>query len=81
MVVKHIEQKLEENSKKHAAELKRLGQQVEDEPISSQVLLSEQTPQLRAMATILHDQTSSTEDFIFYFDRFVAVLVERYGEI
>ncbi len=78
MVVKHIQQLLKINSRKHAADLRRLGQQVEDEPLSPHVLLLEQSPQLRGIETILEDQDSSAEEFIFYFDRLVTLLVERY---
>ncbi|KAI9883577.1 MAG: pre-rRNA-processing protein esf1 [Watsoniomyces obsoletus] len=77
MVVKHIQQLLKANSRKHAAELQKLGQQVEDEPLSAHVLSLEPSPQMRGIETILEDQDSSTEDFIFYFDRLVTMLVER----
>ena len=68
---------LKEKSRKHTAELKRLGQQVEDEALSSQVLLLGETPQVVAINTIIQDQDSDTEDFIFYFDRIATLLIER----
>lgn len=77
MIEKHIHQLLKENSRKHAAELRRLGQQVEDEPLSSQVLLLDQGPQLLAMGTMLEDQDTENEDFIFHFNRIATLLVER----
>ena len=77
MIVKHIHQLLKANSRKHAAELKRLGQQVEDDPLSRRILSLDQGPQLQALGTMLEDQDSETEDFIFHFNRVATILVER----
>jgi uridine kinase len=77
MVVQYIERRLTEKSKSHRAELKKLGQSAEDDPLSSNVLILEQTPQLRGMSTIIQDIDTSTEDFIFYFDRLTTLLVEQ----
>lgn len=78
MVVQNIERTLNDKSKNHRAELKKLGQGSENEPLSSNVLILEQTPQLRGMSTIIQDTDTSTEDFIFYFDRLTTLLVEQY---
>ncbi|KAH7355185.1 uridine-cytidine kinase-like protein-like 1 [Rhexocercosporidium sp. MPI-PUGE-AT-0058] len=77
MVIQYIERKLIEKSKAHRAELKKLGQSSEDEPLSENVLLLEQTSQLRGMNTIIQDIDTSAEDFIFYFDRLSSLLVEH----
>jgi uridine kinase len=77
MVVQYIERTLTEKSKSHRAELKKLGQIAEDDPISPNVLTLVQTPQLRGMSTIIQDIDTSTEDFIFYFDRLTTLLVEQ----
>ena len=77
MVVKHIEQILREKSKKHRSELKRLGNEVMDEPLSGNVLLLASTPQIMAMKTIIFDQETDRGDFIFYFDRLATLLMER----
>ena len=77
MVVQYIERTLTEKSKSHRAELKKLGQIAEDDPISPNVLLLVQTPQLRGMSTIIQDIDTSAEDFIFYFDRLTTLLVEQ----
>jgi uridine kinase len=77
MVVRHIEQILREKSRKHLAELKRLGNEVMDEPLSENVLLLASTPQMMAMKTIIQNQDTDREDFIFYFDRLATLLVER----
>jgi len=77
MVVRHIERILREKSDKHRAELRKLGNEVIDEPLSENVLLLASTQQMRAMNTIIQDQDTSREDFIFYFDRLATLLVER----
>lgn len=77
MVVKHVQQLLQEKSRKHQDDLKRLGEQVEDEPLSPNVLIMEQTKQILGMSTIIQNSMTETVDFIFYFDRMSALLVER----
>ena len=77
MVIQYIERKLIEKSKAHRAELKKLGQSSEDDPLSETVTLLEQTSQLRGMNTIIQDTDTSAEDFIFYFDRLATLLVEQ----
>lgn len=77
MVIQYIERKLVEKSKNHRADLRKLGQSSEDDPLSEKVLLLEQTPQLRGMSTIIQDVDTSAEDFIFYFDRLSTLLVEQ----
>ncbi|MCJ1239487.1 Uridine kinase [Varicellaria rhodocarpa] len=77
MVVKHIQRTLTEKSRKHQDELVRLGKQVEDEPLSPNVLLLSETPQIRGMNTILQSPTTSEVDFIFYFDRLATLLIEK----
>jgi uridine kinase len=76
MVTQYIEGKLSEKSAKHRAELKRLGKAVEEEPLSQRVLLLAQTPQLKGMNMIIQDRDTPMEDFIFYFDRLAALLIE-----
>lgn len=77
MVVKHVQRLLQEKSRKHQEDLKRLGEQVEDEPLSPNVLVMEQTKQILGMSTIIQNSMTETVDFIFYFDRLSALLVER----
>ena len=77
MVIQYIENKLIEKSKSHRAELRKLGQSSEDDPLSDKALLLEKTSQLRGMSTIIQDVDTSAEDFIFYFDRLSALLVEQ----
>lgn len=76
MVIQYIERKLIEKSKLHRAELRKLGQSSEDDPLSDKVLLLKQTSQLKGMNTIIQDIDTSAEDFIFYFDRMATLLVE-----
>ena len=77
MVVKHVQQLLQEKSRKHQDDLKRLEEQVEDEPLSPNVLVMEQTKQILGMSTIIQDPMTETVEFIFYFARLSALLVER----
>ncbi|MCJ1385328.1 Uridine kinase [Xylographa soralifera] len=77
MVVKHIQRVLAEKSRKHQKELQSLGRQVEDEPLSSNVLLLKETRQIVGMNTIIENPRTREVDFIFYFDRLATLLVER----
>lgn len=78
MVVKHIQRTLKEKSGRHQEELKRLGKQVEDEPLSAHVLLLKETPQILGMNTIIQNPMTNEVDFIFYFDRMATLLIERW---
>lgn len=76
MVTQYISNKLSEKSKSHRAALKQLGQFPENQPMSKNVILMEQTPQVLGMNTIIQDAETGAEDFIFYFDRMATLLVE-----
>ena len=76
MIVKHVQMMLKEKSRRHQDDLKRLGQQVEDEPLSPNVLILHPTNQLQGMSTILHSANTDSVDFIFYFDRLACLLIE-----
>lgn len=77
MVVQYIERKLIDKSKNHRAELKKLGQCSEADPLSDKVYVLEQTSQLRGMSSIIQDIDTPSEEFIFYFDRLATLLVEQ----
>ena len=77
MIVKHIQRILAEKSKVHQDELRRLGQAVKDEPLSSDILLLKQTKQIVGMTTIIQNPMTDAVDFTFYFDRISTLLVER----
>lgn len=77
MIVKHIQRTLAEKSRLHREELKRLGQEVEEEPLSPNVLLMKRTKQFMGMTTILQDPTTDDVDFNFYFNRISTILVGR----
>ncbi|KAL8690180.1 MAG: hypothetical protein Q9218_004313 [Villophora microphyllina] len=77
MVVKHIQLLLVKKSRKHQEDLKRLGQEVEDEPLAPNVLLLKQTKQIMGMSTILQNPLTDDVDFNFYFNRMTTLLVER----
>ncbi|KAK4097020.1 uridine kinase [Parathielavia hyrcaniae] len=77
MVVQFIQQKLLEKSTHHRAALTRLEIGAQSEPVSDNVVVMSQTSQMRGMNTIIHNIDTSSEDFIFYFDRLSALLVEQ----
>lgn len=78
MVVQFIQQKLLEKSTHHRAALTQLEIAAQSEPLSNKVTVMNQTSQMRGMNTIIHDIDTTSEDFIFYFDRLSALLVEQY---
>lgn len=77
MVSQSIEQKLLEKSRHHRAALLQLEVQAQSEPLSNKVVILKPTPQLKAMNTIIRDIDTSSEDFIFYFDRLATLIVEQ----
>lgn len=77
MVVGRIQRTLKDKSERHQDHLEKLGKQAEDEPLSPNVLLVEQNRQFVGMSTILQNPSTKEVDFIFYFDRISALLVER----
>lgn len=77
MVSDRIRKTLEQKSKLHQVELKRLGRVAEDAVLSDNVILLDQTRQIVGMNTLLLEEDTEREDFIFYFDRLATLLVER----
>lgn len=77
MIVKHVQRILKEKSRKHQEALQKLGEEVEDEPLSKNVMILAETKQVRGMNTIIQNSDTSDVDFIFYFDRMSTLLVER----
>jgi uridine kinase len=77
MVVQFIDQKLLEKSSRHRAALTELELAAQAEPFSDKVVILPQTSQLHGMNTIIRNIDTGSEDFIFYFDRFAALLIEQ----
>lgn len=77
MIVGQTRQILKEKSVAHRAELERLGNEVEDQPLSENVMLLEHKSQIKAMVTLMRNQATSSNDFSFYTDRLAALLVEK----
>ena len=77
MVSDRIHKTLQHKSKLHQLELKRLGKVAEDAPLSKNVRILQHTNQVRGINTILMNPELAREDFIFYFDRLVVMLVEK----
>ncbi|EXV01336.1 uridine kinase family protein [Metarhizium robertsii] len=78
MMVQFIEKKLFEKSTHHREALSRLEATCKEQPLSDRVVVLDDTPQLKFMNTILQDIDTSAEDFIFYFDRLAALIIEQY---
>src|ERR1700761_9323894 len=78
MVSDRIKKHLREKSLLHQQQLLKLGQAAEDVPLSENVIVIEQKPQIVAVNTLLLKPLLPREDFIFYFDRVAALLVERF---
>ncbi|CAG7942651.1 unnamed protein product [Penicillium nalgiovense] len=77
MVVKHIQRKLQEKSDNHTEELHKLGLVAAEVELPLNVHVLPSTPQIVGMNTILQNPETEQEDFIFYFDRLVSILIER----
>jgi len=77
MVSDRILKTLHSKSKLHRLELEQLGHGSEDDPLSKNVIVLEQSSQVVGINTLLQDPTTPVEEFIFYFDRLVVMLVER----
>jgi uridine kinase len=77
MVSDRIHKTLSQKSRLHQLELRRLGKVSEGDDLSQNVTVVEHTPQIRGINTILMCPETEREDFIFYFDRLVVMLVEK----
>lgn len=77
MIVAQIRQTLNDKSSQHNAMLERLGQEVEDQPLSETVHLLEDRPQIKGIATILTNTSTDREEFAFYIDRLSSLLIEK----
>ncbi|KAK3613896.1 Uridine kinase [Elasticomyces elasticus] len=77
MVSDRVHKTLTQKSRMHQLELKRLGKYSEDAPLSPHVTTLDASNQIRGINTILMDPVVDREDFIFYFDRLVTLLVEE----
>jgi uridine kinase len=77
MVSDQIRKTLGEKSLAHRRQLEKLGQVAEMAPMSENVFVLDQKPQIVAINTLLQNPLMLREDFIFYFDRVVSILIER----
>jgi uridine kinase len=77
MVADRIKKILAQKSELHQQQLVRLGLVAEDAALSNNAIVLEQKPQIIGINTLLLNPTLLREDFIFYFDRIAALLVER----
>ena len=77
MVSMQIKNTLQNKSALHQKELIRLGKIAEDSPLSNNALVLPQTPQIKAIHTILMDPNTRRDDFVFYFDRIISLMTEK----
>jgi uridine kinase len=77
MVSERIQKTLKQKSRMHQVELKRLGKYAENNPLSNNVIPLEQSPQIIGINSLLLTSCTSRENFVFYFDRLVALMIER----
>ncbi|KAH0169835.1 uridine-cytidine kinase-like protein-like 1, partial [Aureobasidium melanogenum] len=80
MVADRIHKTLDSKSEEHRAELKRLGKETKDLPLSPNVAILDGPSQITGINTLLSSKETTREDFVFYFDRLAALLVERATE-
>jgi uridine kinase len=72
-----IQKTLKNKSRMHQVELKRLGKDAENNPLSTNVITLKQCPQIVGINSLLLTSTTTRENFVFYFDRLVALMIER----
>lgn len=77
MVSGQIQKTLTHKSAQHQLELERLGKIAEDSPLSPNALIMDQTSQIKGIHTLLLNPETSSEDYMFYFDRVAALLVDK----
>ncbi|KOS20634.1 Uridine-cytidine kinase-like 1 [Escovopsis weberi] len=77
MMVQFIEKKLMEKSTHHREALSRLEVNDLETPLSERVVVLDDSTQIKFMNTILQDIDTPAEDFIFYFDRLAALIIEQ----
>lgn len=77
MVVKHIQRRLDEKSKRHSEALHYLGRIAAEEQLSPNVLMMPHASQFIGINTILQDPNTEHVDYVFYFDRLAALLIEK----
>jgi uridine kinase len=77
MIVNQTKQMLKEKSVKHSAELERLGEQIDFSKLPDNVQVLEGLPQISGVSTILRNPLTDQVDFVFYFDRLTALLIEK----
>jgi len=80
MVSDRIHKILDQKSKLHQLELRRLGKVAEDAPLSKNVKILQHTNQVRGINSFIMNPELEREDFIFYFDRLTVMLVEKATE-
>jgi uridine kinase len=76
MIVNQIRHMLDEKSSNHSNVLKKLNEDGGSCELPANVVLLEKGTQLEGIVTLLRSQTTPADDFIFYFNRLAAKLME-----
>ena len=66
-----------EKSAQHILDLKTLSEAALEEELPPNIIILEQKNQLKAMTTIIRDQDTNSEDFIFYLERTSGLVLAR----
>lgn len=77
MVSDRVHKTLDQKSRLHQIELRRLGRISEDSPLSDNIKILQHTNQVRGINTLIMNPELDREEFIFYFDRLGVLLVEK----
>jgi uridine kinase len=77
MIANQTRQMLKAKSRRHNMELQRLGEAFDSSSLSDNVLIFDQGPQVKGISTILRNPLTLEEEFIFYFNRLTAMLIEK----
>ncbi|CAB5310952.1 unnamed protein product [Rhizophagus irregularis] len=75
LITKHIQRQLHERQFNFRWDLLKID--YNDKKIPENVIILDQTSQLKGIHTIIRDKNTHLDDFIFYSERLVAIIVER----
>lgn len=81
MLIRHVQRTLTVKSRLHVEHLCQLNDEIKEEAVSDidqwdNVTVLKQSPQVEAMHTIIFNRATSRDNFVFYFDRLVVLLIE-----
>lgn len=77
MLTNHIKRQLAQKSKAHVRDIMQLDDVTEDNTCNDSIIQLAQTNQVRAIHTIISNQSTGRDQFKFYFDRVASILVTK----